>query len=250
MEDRKMKKLFMKATMETRLQAPDLSGKPGYGGIEFPLKAEYCEEGRFTVDEIQKRVERAVKEWDCEVATLGGDDPNSIVTEVMKRPGEYWFSQNGYKEENPMLFWEGVDGMFYVAWDNKSYAIVIYGENPYMEAGEILFASVDDDDEKVFVTAYQSEWEISFEASTAKSKKEFYDGFIEEMSEFRYLDLLDENEASAARTLIGSNVACHLDKFTEFERWEMLNAENAFGTMFTEGRGCFAVMCVPVVAEK
>lgn len=247
-----MKKLFVKATMETHMQSPDLSGKAGYGGIQFPAKATFCEEGRFTVDEIQKRVERAVKEWDFEVATLGGDDPNSIVTEVMKCPGEYWFSQNGYKEENPMLFWEGVDGMLYVAWDDKGYAIVICGENPYMEAGEIISASASDG-EKVFVTAYQDEDEISFETCVVAGKKEFYNDFInKELPKYRYLDWLGEEEASAARSLIGGNILCHLEKFTEFnDRWELLNAENAFGMMFTEGKSCFAVMCLPVAeAEK
>lgn len=244
-------KRFVKATMETHMQSPDLSGKPGYGGIQFPVKTTFCEEGRFTAEEIRTRVERAVEAWDCEVATLGGDDPNSIVTEAMKRPGEYWFSQNGYKEENPMLFWEGVDGMLYVSWDDKGYAIIIYSENPYMEAGEIISASASDG-EKVFVTAYQDEEEISFETCVVAGKKEFYNEFIKELPKYRYLDWLDDDEASAARNLIGGNVLCHLEKFTEFdERWEMLNAEKAFGMMFTEGPSCFAVMCVPVAeAEK
>ena len=242
-------KRFVKATMRTRLEAPDLSGKPGYGGIEFPVKAEYCEEGKFTVDEIRDRVKHAVEAWGYKVATFDGDDSRSIVANAMRYPGEHWFNQNG-DEVDPMLFWEDVSGMLYVAWDDKSYAIIIYEEIPYMEAGEILFASVDDDDEKVFVTAYQSEAEISFEACAAKSKKAFYDDFIEKMSEYKYLNFLDENEASAARSLIGSDILCHLDKFTEFERWEMLNAEKAFGMMFTEGPSCFAVMCVPVAEAE
>lgn len=184
-----MKKLFVKATMKTHLRVPDLSGEPGFSGIQFPLKATFCEEDLFTVDEIRDRVERAVEAWGNEVAALGGDDSRRIVTDAMKYPGEHWFNQNGIEVDpgivvDPMQFC--TDGMLYVEWYSESYIIAVYGENPYMEAGEIISASAADG-EKVFVTACQGEEELSFEACTVKEKKAFYDRFVKELSERVYI---------------------------------------------------------------
>lgn len=184
-----MKKSFVKATIKTHLQAPDLSEKTGHGRIQFPLEAAFCEEDLFTVDEIRDRVERAVEAWNNEVATLSGDDSRCIVTNAMRYPGEHWFDQNGVEVDpgivvDPMLFC--TDGMLYVEWYSEAYIIVVYGENTYMEAGEIISAS-DADGEKVFVTACQGEEALSFEACTTKEKKEFYNRFVKELSERVYI---------------------------------------------------------------
>ena len=184
-----MKKLFVKATVKTHLQVPDLSGKPCYGKTQFPLKAAFCEEDLFTVDEIRDRVERAAEAWSNEVAALGGDDFHRIVINAMKYPGEHWFNQNGIDVDpgivvDPMLFC--TDGMLYIEWYSEAYIIAVYGENPYMEAGEIISASAADG-EKVFVTACQGEEELSFETCTAKEKKELYDRFVKELSERVYI---------------------------------------------------------------
>lgn len=181
-----MEKLFVKATMKTHLRTPDLSGKPGFSGIQFPLKAAFCEEELFTADEIRDRVERAVEAWGNEVAALGGDDFHRIVIDAMKYPGEHWFNQNGLEVDpgivvDPMLFC--TDGMLYVEWYSEAYIIVVYGENPYIEAGEIISASAADS-EKVFATAAcQGEEALSFETC----KKEFCDRFVEELSERVYI---------------------------------------------------------------
>lgn len=184
-----MEKSFVKATMKTHLQAPDLSEKTGHGRTQFSLKATFCEEDLFTVDEIRNRVECAVEAWGNEVATLSGDDSHRIVIDAMKYPSEHWFDQNGVEVDpgivvDPMLFC--TDGMLYVEWYSEAYIIVVYGENPYIEAGKIISASAADG-EKVFVTACQGEEELSLEACTAKEKKEFYNRFVKELSERVYI---------------------------------------------------------------
>lgn len=242
---KKEKKEFVKVCLVSHQWGPYLKKEdfPSYE-VRFPLYARRQSVGYISADEICDRIGKALDTWASEVGAPDGT-VESCLHEIMKEPGAYLFTPSGETAE--VSYDMDFNGIFETEWHFEDYHIRVHTEDAYFEDAAVFKI---DPEVPAMAVAQQSSFDAQLSVRSCPYRNEFWKLVRRKSAEDGLLDMFasEDSTVNSVSMMIGGDMSVHLERFTESEHAEMvyLDQLSRFGSYYTEGDHCYALMCAPV----